>query len=220
MGQMLQLPPLPYQQRSQSPLSPLPLYWKMGPLTPTLPEATSDVRGLTEPEYPKWVKVHLSHPVASVGSLPWTLGDRRWHCHNHSCSWRKAWHHLIKEPLALWGDSSSALPGSSPELAPQEEEDPRAQPKVLPPGFEEIIKSLTRGKSPEMEIDCPLTGASPDLSAGSTVATVTSTVMCHLPVYSDNLHGTHELGSPLSGSCLPGADHRRTDWGWPGGKLP
>ena len=47
-----------------------------------------------------------------------------------------------------------------------------------PPGFKEIAKSLTRDKSPEMEIACPLTGASQGLSAGPAVATVTSTVMC------------------------------------------
>ena len=49
---------------------------------------------------------------------------------------------------------------------------------MLPPGFKEIAKSLTTGKSPEMEINCPLTGASQNLLAGSAVATVTSTTMC------------------------------------------
>ena len=56
--------------------------------TPTLPETTSDVRGLTEPEYPKWVKVHLFHPVAFMGSLPSTRVDLKW-CHHSCCSsWR------------------------------------------------------------------------------------------------------------------------------------
>ena len=145
---------------------------------PHPPEATSDVGGLTELEYPKWIKVHPSHPAASVESLPSTLGDLKWHHHNHSSSQRKAWCHLVEEQWALRGDSSSALPGISLELAPQEEEDPAAQPKALPLGFKEIAKSLTRGESPEMEIDCPVTRASQGLSVGSTVATVTSTVMC------------------------------------------
>ena len=160
MCQPLWLPPLPYQQRSQSPLSLPLLYQQMGqPTPPPFPEATSDVRGPTELEYLKWVKVHPSHPVASVGSLPSTLGNlKQCHC-NCSSSQRKAQHHLIEERLALRGDSSSASPGSSPELAHQEEEDPGAQPKVPPLGFKEIAKSLTRGESPEMEIDCPLTGA-------------------------------------------------------------
>ena len=160
------------------PLSPPPLYWQMSWPTPYLPEATSDVRGPMELEYLKWVKVHPSHLTASVGSLPSTLGDLKWCHHNHSSSQRKAQHHLVEEQWALRGDSSSALPGSSPEPAPQEEEDPGAQLKVLPLGFKEIAKSLTRGESPEMEINCPLTGASQGLLVGSTVATVTSTVMC------------------------------------------
>ena len=37
---------------------------------PTPLETTGDVRSLTEPEYSKWVKIHLSHVVASVGSIP------------------------------------------------------------------------------------------------------------------------------------------------------
>ena len=150
----------------------------MGWLTPTLPEATNGVRGPTELEYLKWVKVHLSHPVASVGSLSSTLRDFKWHCHNHSSSWRKTWCHLIEEQLALRGDSSSALPGNFLELAPQEEEDHETQPKVPPLGFKKIAKSLTRGKYLEMEINCPLTRASLDLLPGSTVATVTSATMC------------------------------------------
>ena len=113
-----------------------------------------------------------------MGSLPSILGNLKQCCHNCSSSQRKSWCCLVEEQLALRGDSSSALPGSSPEPAPQEEEDPGAQPKVLPLEFKEITKSLTKGESPEMEIDCPLTGASPDLSAGSAVATVTSTTMC------------------------------------------
>ena len=113
-----------------------------------------------------------------MGSLPCTLGDLKWcHC-NHSSRQRKAQHHLVEDQWALRGDSSSALPGSSLELTPQEEEDPGAQLKALPLGFKEIAKPLTKGKSPEMEINCPLTTASQDLSSGSAVATVTSTMMC------------------------------------------
>ena len=50
--------------------------------------------------------------------------------------------------------------------------------RVLPPGFKEIAKSLTRGGPPEMGIDCPLTVAFADLLAGSTVVTLTSTGVC------------------------------------------
>ena len=58
----------------------------------------------------------------------------------------------------------------------QEEEDLGAKTKVLPPGFQEIAMSLTAGKFPEMEVDCP--PISQELSAESTVATVISTTMC------------------------------------------
>ena len=39
----------------------------------TLLEPTSETGKAEDPEYPKWIKVHLSHPVASVGSVlpPW-----------------------------------------------------------------------------------------------------------------------------------------------------
>ena len=142
-------------------------------------ETTGDVWSLTEPEYLKWVKVHPSCAVASVGSIPSNPGDLRWHCHNHNSSWQKRAQHCLEEDKqALRGTSSSALPGSSPELAPWEEVDLGAKPKVLPLGFQETAKSLMAGKSPEMEVDCPLPGASLGLSAGSTVATVTSTTMC------------------------------------------
>ena len=117
--------------------------------------------------------------AASVGSIPSNPGDLGWcHCNHSSSWWKRAWHHLEEEQWALRGTSSSALPGSSPELGPQDEEDLGAKQKVLPPGFQEIAKSLTASKSPEMEVACPLTKASQDLSVGSTVATVTSTTMC------------------------------------------
>ena len=146
---------------------------------PTPLETTGDARSLTELEYLKWVEVHSSHMPASVGSIPCNLGDLWWHCCNCSSSQQKrAWHLLEEEQQALRGTSSSVSSGSSPELAPQEEEDPGAKLKELPLRFQEIAKSLTTGKSPEMEIDCPLTGVSQELAAESAVATVISTTMC------------------------------------------
>ena len=104
--------------------------------TPT--EATSDVGKPKEAEYPKWIKVHLSHLAASLGNVPPTLGDLKWcHC-NHSSSQRRAGHHLVEEQQALRGGSSSASPQSSLEPACQEEEDLGAQPKVPPLGFREL----------------------------------------------------------------------------------
>ena len=69
---------------------------------PTPLETTGDVRSLKELEYQKWVRVHPSHMVASVGSIPSNLGDLRWCCHNCSSSWQKrAWCHLEEEQQAL-----------------------------------------------------------------------------------------------------------------------
>ena len=56
---------------------------------PTPPETTGDMRSLTKPEYLKWVKGHLSHMAASVGSIPSNPGNLRWWHHNHSSSWWK-----------------------------------------------------------------------------------------------------------------------------------
>ena len=56
---------------------------------PTPPETTGDGRSPTEPEYLRWVKVHLPHVVASVGGIPSNPGDLRWCCHNHSSSQQK-----------------------------------------------------------------------------------------------------------------------------------
>ena len=146
---------------------------------PTPPEITGDVGSLTELEYPKWIKVHSPHMAASVGSIPSNPGDLRQHCHNLSSSQQKrAQHHLEEEQQALRGTSSSALPEDSLELAPQEEEDPGAKPKVPPLGFQEIALSLTTGEYPDMKVEFPLTEAAQDLSVGSTVATVTSATMC------------------------------------------
>ena len=54
-----------------------------------------------------------------------------------------------------------------------------------------------------MEIDCPLTVASPGMLMGSGLATLTSTRVCkdqnhgcHLPVHIDDLHGADEFGGP------------------------
>ena len=109
-----------------------------------LPEATSDAGKAKGLEYPKWIKVHLSHLAASVRSVPPILGDLRWCWCNCSSSWRRAQHHLVEEQWAVKGNSSSASPWSSQEPAHHREEDPGAQPKALLLGFKEIAKSLTR----------------------------------------------------------------------------
>ena len=146
---------------------------------PTPLETTGDSKSLTEPEYPKWVKVHSSHMAASVGSIPYNPGDLRWcHCNHSSNWWKRAWCLLEQEQQALRGTASSASSGSSLEPTPQEEEDLAAKLKVPPLGFQEITKSLTTGESPEMEVDCPLTGVSQELLVESSVATVISTTMC------------------------------------------
>ena len=160
-------------------MSPPLLYWWMSglilrPLQKQLVMWESDRTRISE-----MGQVHPSCMAASVGSIPSNLGDLRWCCCNNSSSWQKrAWCHLEEEQWALRGTSSSALLESSPEPTTQEEEDLEAKPKVLPLGFQEIAKSLTTGESPDMEVDCPLTKASQDLSVGSTVATVTSHTMC------------------------------------------
>ena len=74
--------------------------------------------------------------------------------------------------------SSSASLGSSPELAPQEGEVLEAKPKVLPLGFQEIVKSLIAGESPEMDIDSPQIRAAQELLVEPTVAMVISSTMC------------------------------------------
>ena len=149
------------------------------PADPTaIPEATSDARKTKDPEYPKWLKSPSIPSGGLCGECSPTLGDLRWCCHNCSSSQSRAWCHLVEEQWALKGDSSSALPQSSPEPAHHREEDPGAQLKALPPGFREITNSLTRGRPLEMGIYCPLTVASPGLSAGSAVAKVTSTGVC------------------------------------------
>ena len=58
---------------------------------PILSEITGNARSLTEPEYPKWIKVHLSHMAASVGSIPCNPGDLRWPAGGKELgtSWRK-----------------------------------------------------------------------------------------------------------------------------------
>ena len=86
---------------------------------PTPPETTGDVRSLTELEYLKLVKAHLSYVAASVGSIPSNPEDLR-QCH-HNCSssqCKRAWCCLEEEQWVLRGTSSLASPGSSPELAP------------------------------------------------------------------------------------------------------
>ena len=171
---------------------------------PTPPKTTGDVRSLPKLEYLKWVKVHPSHMVASLGNIPSNPGDLRWCCCNCSSSQQKRAQCLLEEEQwALRGTSSSALPGSSSEPAPQEEEDLGAKLKVSPPGLQEITKSLITGKSPEMEVDCPLNW-SITRPVGRIHSDHSDLHHCvpgldhghHLPVHSDHLHGTHELGSP------------------------
>ena len=175
---------------------------------PTPLKTTSDVRSPTESEYLRWVKVHSSCMAASVGSIPCNPGDR-WQCHCNCSSswWKRAWHLLEEEWWALRGISSSASSGSSLELAAWEGDDPKAKPKVLPLGFQEIARSLTADEPPKMEIDHPQSGAAQELPVESTVATV-----C--------LYGTYELGGPLSVSWPPRANHRGTDWGGFGRRPP
>ena len=98
-------------------------------------ETTSDTGKAEDPEYPKWIKVHSSHPTPSMGSVPPTLGHFRQHCCNCSSSWRRAQHHRAEEQQALKGDSSSSSPQSSLRPACHEEEDPGGQLTVPPLGF-------------------------------------------------------------------------------------
>ena len=122
---------LPYWRSSQSTLSPPLLHWQRSwPILPPLWKLLAR-QGVTQNRNVQngW-KVHLSHMVASVGSIPCNLGDLRQCCHNHRFSQQKrAWHLLEEEQWALRGISSSASSGSSPELAPKEEEDQGAKPR-------------------------------------------------------------------------------------------
>ena len=52
---------------------------------PTPLKTTGDARSPTELEYLRWVKVHSSLTVASVGSIPCNPGDLQW-CHCNSSS--------------------------------------------------------------------------------------------------------------------------------------
>ena len=143
--------------------------------SPTLSKTTGDAKKSHRTGIPEMGQ----SAFILYGSIPCNQRDLRWHCHNSSSSQQKrAWCLLEEEQQALRGTSSSALSGSSPEPAPQEEEDPGAKLKALPLGFQEIAKSLATGKSPKMEVDSPLTGASQELLAEPTVATVISTTMC------------------------------------------
>ena len=68
------------------------------PANPTTPSnTTGDARNPIEMEYLRWVKVHLSCMVASVGSIPCNPGDLRWHNCNHSSSQCKRAQHLLEE---------------------------------------------------------------------------------------------------------------------------
>ena len=89
-----------------------------------------------------------------------------------------------KELSTTWRKNSgpSEVPPAQPHLeAPWSQHPKRRKTQELTKGatpkFQEIAKSLTAGKSPDIEVGCPLTEASQDLLVGSTVATVTSTTM-------------------------------------------
>ena len=87
---------------------------------PTPSKTTGNARSPTESEYLRWVKVHLSHMAASVGSIPCNLGDLRWCCCNCSSSQHKKASHLLEEEQqALRLLFSSASSRSSPEPVPK-----------------------------------------------------------------------------------------------------
>ena len=119
------------------------------PAVPTAPPVTTNnQKGTKDHEYPNWTKIHPSHPVASVGHVPLSLGDLRQHCHSHHSSRRRAWCCWIKEQLSSdQGDYSPASSRGSlrQEYQMVEDLDPEtsgAQTKTLPPGFKEIAESL------------------------------------------------------------------------------
>ena len=146
---------------------------------PTTSKTASDTRSHPEQVYPKWVKVHSSCMVVSIGSIPCNPGDIWQHCCNCSSSqWKRAWHLLEEEQWALRGISSFASLGSSPEPAPQEGEDLEAEAKVPPPGFWEIARSLTAGKSPGMEINSLWTEVAQVLLVEPKVAMLVSATIC------------------------------------------
>ena len=133
----------------------------------------------TESEYTRWVKVHSSCTVASIGSVPCNPGDLWWHHHScNSSQQKRTWHLLEEEWQALRDISSSTLLGSSPEPAAQEGEGLEAKPRVPPPGFQEIARSLTVDETPKMEIDHPWSGVAQELLVEPAVAMVISTTMC------------------------------------------
>ena len=97
------------------------------PVTTTPLEAANNVDRAKDKEYPNWTEIHPSHPTASVGCTPPTLGDLGWHLHTCSSSWRRAHCNLMEEQQGSKDDSTSASPWRDPSP-----EASGAQPKMPP----------------------------------------------------------------------------------------
>ena len=84
-------------------------------------------------EYLKWIKVHSSHKVAAVGSIPCNPGESQWHC-NCSSRQQKRAHCLLEEEWQDLGDVSGSDP-SEGSLEPMllSKEDKSAKLKEWPP---------------------------------------------------------------------------------------
>ena len=148
--------------------------WSSHPL-----KTTGNVKSPTESEYPRWVKVHCSHTAVSVGSVPCNPGDlQQCHCNCSYSQQKRAWCLLEEKWWALRDISSSTSSGSSPEPAAQEGENPEAKSRVLPLGFQKILRSLTIDEPPKMEIDHPQCGVAQELLVEPAMATVISTTIC------------------------------------------
>ena len=82
------------------------------PTIPTAPPVTTNNKeGTAGHQYPNWTKIHPSHPVASVGHIPLSLGDLRQCCHSCSSSRRRAQCCQIEEQLSSDQGDSSLIPG-------------------------------------------------------------------------------------------------------------
>ena len=86
-------------------------------------------------EYPKWIKVHSSHKVATVGSILCNPGESWWCC-NHSSRQQKRAYHLLEEEWWDLGDVSGSDPSEgSHEPMPWSKEEKGAEPMEWPLGF-------------------------------------------------------------------------------------
>ena len=173
-----------------------------GPADPTtLPEATNDVGKLKIWSIQSGLKSILLIWWPPWGESP-TLGDLRSHHHYHSSSWRRAWCHLVEEKWSLKGDSSSALPWSSPEPTCYGEENPGAQPKVLSPGFRDCqIPDQRQAPSDRDQLpsNSGITRPVDGVHSGHCNhyrSVPRANHMCCLPDHSDDLHGGDEFGDP------------------------